>query len=167
MFSRCWQGKYNRKHSFKKLQKVILIHYFYFLFLLHNINHLNLDERDNVPLVYAQNMIDILTYLLLGASARKSSKDINEELCEEGELKIRDITNERRVKKKSSSMCLNSGGNGNNVESQSNISSQGRRKRSSAYTVTGSSNNLGPDSSSSQGRKNPTRASSPSPFDSR
>ena len=78
---------------------------------------------------------------------------MNEDILEETELKIRENTNERRIKKKSSSACLNSSGNGNNVESQFNISSQGRRKRSSAHTVTGSSNNLGPDSSSSQGRR--------------
>lgn len=105
--------------------------------------------------------------IISGASARKSSKDMNEDILEESELKIRENTNERRVKKKNSSACLNSSGNGNNAESQFNISSQGRRKRSSAYAVTGSSNNLGPDSSSSQGRRSAGRASSPSPFDSR
>jgi len=100
-----------------------------------------------------------------GGSARKLSKDINEDTCEETEMKARDITNERRVKKKSSSARLNSSGNGNSTDSTSNLSSQGRRKRSSAYTVTGSSNNLGPESSSSQGRKSAARSSSPSPFD--
>ena len=52
------------------------------------------------------------------------------------------------------------------VELQSNTpSTQGRRKRSSAYAVTGSSNNLGPDSS--QSRKNINRSMSPSHLDSR
>jgi len=100
-------------------------------------------------------------------NARKSSKDLDEDTYEETELKPRDIAIERRVKKKSSSVCLNSSGSSNNAESQSNISSRERRKRSSAITVTGSSNNLGPENSNVQVRKKSARSSSPSPFDSR
>ena len=81
----------------------------------------------------------------------------------ESDIKSRDSAMDRRIKKKNSSACLPST---ENVDSQSNTtSSQGRRKRSSAYAITGSSNNLGPDTS--QSRKSVSRSMSPSRFDSR
>ena len=74
-------------------------------------------------------------------------------------MKARDSAMDRRTTKKNRRDTCNSSN-----ELQSNTSNQGRRKRSSANAVTGSSTNLGPDMS--QDRRN-TRALSPSPYDSK
>ena len=97
-----------------------------------------------------------LTKNFVGNSKRRTSpgEDSNPSNAEM-DMKSRDIAMDRRVKKKSSNASTD------NAELQ--LSTQGRRKRSSA--VTGSSNNLGPDMS--QPRKSINRSKSPSRLDSR
>ena len=93
---------------------------------------------------------------------RKSSADPNQGISAV-DIKSRDTAMDRRVKKKNSSACLTST---NNTDFQSNTSSsQGRRKRSNAINVTGSSTNLGADMA--QSRKSINRSMSPSHLDSR
>ena len=102
--------------------------------------------------------------VFVGNTTRKSSsgQDSNPGVAEV-DIKSRDTAMDRRIKKKSSRACLTST---DNVELQSKTSSnQGRRKRSSAISVTGSTNNLGPDTN--QSRKSVNRSMSPSHLDSR